>query len=186
MKKLQKTIALVLIVLLISACRNDIQRSRSIEEPGVYSALINEQLEVPFGYLMGDAPIIIVSSSYYEAVEDDYLYEGAPSLDKDTLEDFKIVNQVSEILDTALSVNKPYEYVVLPSDENGWVEFEQKYPNVITITTLSKIGFDKELNQALVYMAYYCGSECGTANIYFLVRKGDTWKVESTIKVWDS
>jgi len=174
------------LVFLISACGNDgVQRSRNIEEPAVYSALINDQLEVPFSYLMGD-PIIIVNSSYYETVEDDYLFDELKSLDKDTLEDFKAVNQVSQVLDLPLTVNKPYEYIVLPNDEAGWMEFAQKYPNAISITTLSKIGFNKKLDQALVYMAYRCGNECGSANIYFLVRKGDIWKVEGSVNVWMS
>jgi hypothetical protein len=66
------------------------------------------------------------------------------------------------------------------------MEFAQKYPNAISITTLSKIGFNKKLDQALIYMAYRCGDECGSANIYFLVRKGDIWKVEDSANVWMS
>jgi len=186
MQKLQNIISTILVVLFISACgKGEIQRTRSVEELAVYSALINDQLEVEFSYLMGD-PIIIVNRSYYEGVRDDYLFDELKSVDKDTLADFKTVNRVSQILDMPLSVNKPYEYIVLPTDENGWAEFEQKYPHAISITTLSKIGFNEKLDQALVYMAYYCGNECGSANIYFLVREGDTWTVEGLVNVWMS
>src|SRR5688572_24509571 len=186
MQKFQKIITQVVILSLISACgMKNIERSRSVEEAAVYSALINEQLEVPFSYLMGD-PVLIVNSTISDKVDDDYLYESAPDLDKDTVEDFKAVNRESQTLDLSLSLNKPYEYITLPSDENGWLEFEQKYPNAISITSLSKIGFNKKLDQALVYMSNYCGNECGVGDIYFLIRKGDTWKIENVIGIWVS
>ena len=181
MQRYQKIIVLVVALSLISACgKNDLHRSRATEEAAVYSALINEQLEVPFSYLMGD-PILIVNSTDYEPIDDDYLYASALSLDKDTLEDFKEVNKESQPLDVPLSLNKPYEYISLPNDNNGWIEFSKKYPKAISITSLSKIGLNKEFDQALVYMAYYCGNECGLDSIYFLVREGDIWRVESTV-----
>ena len=183
MQKIQNILAMILVVFCVSACGGTkLQQSRSIEEPAVYSALINQQLEVPFSYLMGDL-ILIVNRSSYETVEDNYLFDELKAVHKDTLEDFKTVNQVSQTLDMQLSVNKPYEYVVLPIDENGWTDFEQKYPNAISITTLSKVGLNQKLDQALVYMAYYCGNECGSANIYFLVREGESWKVKGSINI---
>jgi len=186
MHKLRKIIVTILIVLFISACgQGDIQIVRSVEEPAIYSALINDQLGVDFSYLMGD-PIIIINSSKYETIEDGYLLSELKSVDKATLEDFKTANQISQPLGMQLSVNKAYEYIAWPTDENGWTEFEQKYPDAISITTLSKVGFNKRLDQALVYMAYYCGNECGSANIYFLVREGDIWKVEGSVNVWMS
>lgn len=186
MQQLQKIITLSVILSFISACgMKNAERLVAVEEAAIYSALINEQLEVPFSYLIGD-PILIVNSTVYETVNDDYLYDNAPTLDRDTVEDFKEVNKQSQILDLSLSLNKPYEYITLPSDENGWLEFEQKYPNAISITSFSRIGFNKKLDQALVFMSYSCGNECGAGDIYFLVRKGDTWEVENVIEVWVS
>src|SRR5687767_9856326 len=116
MQRYRKIIVLVVVLSLISACgKNEIHRSRTTEEAAVYSTLINEQLKVPFSYLMGD-PILIVNSTDYESVDDDYLYDNAPSLDKDTLEDFKDVNKESQPLDVPLSLNKSYEYISLPND----------------------------------------------------------------------
>lgn len=179
-------IAALVVVFLLSACsRKDVERSRIIEEAAVYSALINEQIEIPFGYLMmGD--LVIVNRTYYEMVEDDALRAGAPSVDTDTLEDFHAVNKESQILDVPLSINKSYQYISQPITADDWMEFGSKYPNAISITSLSGIGFNKELGQALVYMSSFCGDECGTANIYFLTREGDVWRVESMVKVWDS
>lgn len=182
-------ISLVVAATLISACSAQMNdRNRATEESAVYSALINNELEVPFSYLSGD-PILLVNTTNYKtygAIDDDFFYNNVSSLDKDTLEDFKAVNQASQALDLALSLNKPYEYIVFPTDENSWIQFGQNYPNAISITTLSGIGFNERFDQALVYMAYFCGSECGSANIYFLVRKGDIWTVEDFIEAWAS
>jgi hypothetical protein len=35
-------------------------------------------------------------------------------------------------------------------------------------------------------MAYHSRNECRSANIYFLLRQGDRWKVDGSINVWMS
>ena len=66
MPRLQKIVTPVVVMFLILACgMKNTERSRVVEEATVYSALINEQLEIPFSYLMGD-PIIIVNSTVYD------------------------------------------------------------------------------------------------------------------------
>ncbi|MBN8656417.1 MAG: hypothetical protein J0M11_11815 [Anaerolineae bacterium] len=187
MRKYNKTITLLFFVLLLSSgCgnNNEIPKTRNVEESKVYSALINKQLEDPLGYLSLGEPIVFINYSYFEDFEDDYLFSTIKSIDDETVEDFRKINQTSEMLSTSLTINKQYEYVPLPSDETGWLQFQENYPNVITIATLSKIGFNNKLDQALVYMAYYCGDECGLAKIYFLVRKGDLWDVKGSLDLW--
>ena len=100
------------------------------------------------------------------------------------MEYFHVVNADSQIIDFPLSVNKEYVYLRVTT-ESDWEQLKN-YPKAISITNFSKIGFNKELDQALVYMAFYCGQECGTANIYFLVRKGDIWEIKNFINVWMS
>jgi uncharacterized lipoprotein YehR (DUF1307 family) len=187
MQKFQKIVMVVIVIaFFISACgKNDIQRSRAVEEAAVYSTLLNDELDEPFSYLLGD-PIIIVDRTYkskfYDTVGDDQLYENAPSLDKDTLDDFHAVNTDSQIIDFHLSVNKQYVYLRV-TNESDWEQLKN-YPHAISVTNFSKTGFNKDLDQALAYMAFYCGTECGKANIYFLVRKGDIWEIKSVINVW--
>lgn len=189
MRKSQKLFMISLVfVFIISACgKNNVSRSRAAEEAAVYSALLNDELSEPFGYLLGD-PIIIVDMTYtnpfYDTVEDDRFFENAKSLEKETLENFHTVNADSQILNFPLSVNKEYVYLRVTT-ESDWEQL-QNYPNAISVTNFSKIGFNQELDQALVYMAFYCGQECGKANIYFLTRKGDMWEIKSVINVWVS
>ncbi len=158
-----------------------------MEQAAVYSALLNDELSKPFGYLLGD-PILIVDRTYnhqfYDRVGDDQLSRDAPSLDTDTLQDFHAVNTDSHKIDSPLSANKEYVYLRLAA-ESDRAQLEN-YPEAISITTFSSIGFNQNLDQALVYMAFYCGQECGTANIYFLTRKGDIWKIKNVINVWAS
>jgi hypothetical protein len=189
MQTFQKILIVAMVgAFLISACGNNAAlRSRATEEAAVYSTLLNDELAEPFGYLLGD-PIIIVDRTYkntfYETIDDKYLLENASALDKETVEDFHTVNIDSQIIDLPLSVGKPYEYIRVVT-ESDWEQLKN-YPNAISITNFSKIGFNQKLDQALVYMAFYCGTECGKANIYFLVRKGDIWEIKNVINVWVS
>lgn len=105
-----------------------------------------------------------------------------PSLDRDTVEHFRAVNQETQILASPLSITRPYEYIDEPSP-NDWATIGHTQEHILLITMLSRVGFNLDMGQALVYMAHRCGTECGVGVIYFLVREGNTWQVESTIDV---
>ncbi len=193
MQKFLKIAALTIIVFSLSACLpKAAQRSRVVEEAAVYSALINQQLAIPLSYINMEGTVFIVNVTYnttcyicYENISDDNLYDAAPSLDKATVKDFRAVNKESQVLNMPLAINKPYEFIDEPSP-NDWNAIGHKQAGALLVTMLSKVGFNKEMDQALVYMAHRCGTECGVGIIYFLVREGDTWQVESTINVWYS
>jgi hypothetical protein len=182
MRKLERIITAVMIaVVLISACGEaNVPRSRVAEEAAVYSALLNKELEHPFGLVLEDS-ILIINRTYditfYEIGKDDFLFGHVTTLTQDTIEDFRTVNQDVDGINLSLSVGKPYEYVSLEQLKN--------YPKDISVIGFSKVGFNPELDQALAYMLYDCGTECGAASIYFLVRKEDTWEIEKAILLWE-
>ena len=182
MQKLERIIATFMIAtFLISACGEpEVPRSRATEEAAVYSALLNNELEQPFGIVLEDSIFIInktYDKSYYEIIRDNFLFENLAALDNDTIEDFRAVNQDADVMDVSLSINKPYEYVSLEQLKN--------YPNDVSVIGFSKVGFNPELDQALAYMLYDCGTECGAASIYFLLRKENIWEIEKAILLWE-
>ena len=155
-------------------------RSRVAEEAAVYSAILNSELEHPFGLVLEDS-IFIIKRTYgitsYAIAQDGFLFESVTTLDQDTVKDFRTVNQDTDVIDLSLSVGKPYEYVSLEQLKN--------YPEDIWVIGFSKVGFNSELNQALAYMLYDCGTECGAASIYFLVLKDNIWEIEKAILLWE-
>jgi len=67
-----------------------------------------------------------------------------------------------------------------------WQAFNRDYQNAGGFVTLSKVGFNRDMNQALVYLASSCGDTCGLGSLVFLVEEGNTWKIKGTTAAWVS
>jgi len=52
--------------------------------------------------------------------------------------------------------------------------------------SLSRVGFDRDHRQALVYMSFYCGALCGHGFFLFLTKTGSEWRVDKKFQVWIS
>jgi hypothetical protein len=173
----------------LSACGIDIRESRETEEGKIYSLLLSEHPENPLGL-----PILIRNkTSSGGSISKEFAFRDAPTLQKDTLQNYLDINREAKSLNVALLLDVPYEYVdgksVWMSYEDGkwiWLSNDKSYPNSITLSTFSSIGFNKRLNQALVDMEYYCGGECAGNNTYFLIRDGDVWNLQYVFQGWVS
>jgi hypothetical protein len=62
-----------------------------------------------------------------------------------------------------------------------WLAFHQKYPNAWGFTTLSRVGFNTNHTEALIFTRHNCGSTCVNADFWFLERKNDNWYVVERI-----
>jgi hypothetical protein len=72
-------------------------------------------------------------------------------------------------------------FVVCPG---GWPRFAGKYPDARGYITLSRVAFDPERSQALVYSEDRCGMGCGEGTFLFLRRIAGGWKVTKKLTVW--
>jgi hypothetical protein len=79
---------------------------------------------------------------------------------------------------------------VIPSGENlrspetwskAWDSFYSRYPDSGGYIQLSAVGFSADKTKALVYLAHYCGSLCGTGGYAFLEKRDGKW-VRATLK----
>jgi hypothetical protein len=64
-----------------------------------------------------------------------------------------------------------------------WLAFEQHYPGAWGYVEFSRIGYNSEHTQALVFAAHNCGSACGSADVWLLVRSGEKWSVAARAEV---
>jgi len=62
-----------------------------------------------------------------------------------------------------------------------WLAFHEKYPNAWGYTTLSRVGFNTNHSEALIFTRHNCGSTCVNADFWFLERKNDNWYVVERI-----
>lgn len=88
----------------------------------------------------------------------------------------------------------PRKYTLISNQEaksyfensNTFLSLREKYPRSSgRITMLSRVGFNKTMNEALVYAWAYCGGDCGGGGYYLLRKEDGIWIVKDK-KIWIS
>src|SRR6185503_2215467 len=62
-----------------------------------------------------------------------------------------------------------------------WLAFHEKYPDAWGYTSLSRVGFNTNHTEALMFARHNCGSACVNADFWFLERKNESWYVVERI-----
>ena len=165
------------------------------DEYAVFTALLREK-----GYDKQGTQLVLEDTARWDDLSgaDEAYIERliGPSLLKETLADFAIKNESSAALtdkfqlkaavilvskDDVKAIFRPY----VPLDE-AWKVFHAKYPKASSIVNLSRVGFNKEKTQALVYYSYVCGGLCGQGQYLLLTKKDDKWVIEKEVMAWIS
>lgn len=173
------------------------QNAPDSDEYSVYAALLQQEFVGK-----GTKEIVVRKQTAVDNFSDDEsltdLMESLPSLAKETFEDFGSRNKNSVELTNKFNLKVKvnlvgeeinrifYESRQLNSKEDGWEVFHKKYPTADAIITLSRVGFNKDKSQALMFVAHSCGWLCGEGNYILLVNKADGWKVEKKLMTWIS
>ncbi|MBV9210920.1 MAG: RHS repeat protein [Acidobacteria bacterium] len=113
-----------------------------------------------------------------------------------TIDDYveKNRNKGYQLLDELLSLKGKHAFVmdaemneIFAKDCNkGWGTFYKKYPDSQGMTTLSKVGFNKERTQALVYVGTQSHCLAGAGHFIILAKQNGAWKVVRESMVWIS
>ena len=165
------------------------------EELAVYSAVIEQAYHESNGKLVvigdrtNDCPPYEKEANW----EQNEL-NRLPEVGVDTFGDYLLKNRRCASLSESSDLR--IKYVVIPDEEvmdvirsedtGGWEAFYRKYPNSIGFLTFSRIGFNAEVNQALVYTGRYYGIRKG-AGIHVLLSKRDgSWVVTRKSRAWRS
>lgn len=75
---------------------------------------------------------------------------------------------------------------IAPIDRKGRNDFQQTFPGASGIISLSHVGFDFSLREAIISTSFVCGILCGTRRLYILRKKWGRWEVISNPIVWAS
>jgi hypothetical protein len=173
------------------------QNAPDSDEYSVYTSLLQQEF---IG--KGTKEIVVRKQTAIDNFSNDesltYLTESLPSLAKETYEDFDSCNKKSTALTDKFNLKVKvnlvgeeidrifYESRQSNSKEDGWEVFHKKYPTAGAIITLSRVGFNKDKSQALVFVAHSCGWLCGEGNYILLEKKDGVWKVEKKSMTWIS
>jgi hypothetical protein len=73
-----------------------------------------------------------------------------------------------------------------PNRNKSAKSFEELFPGASGIISLSHVGFDANLDEAIVSTSFVCGGLCGTGKVYSLKKRWGHWRVVNQWIVWVS
>jgi len=165
------------------------------EEYAVYSSLIQSM------YVKEGVKTIVIGkhTQFYRvnwANPEDYrksILEELRPISQETIEDFEKKNEEKGELARRLALT--VKYVLLGNQSQAtspedytkqWKEFYEKYPNSPGIISLSRVGFNSNKDQAVVYVANSCAGLCGKGYYVFLMKSDKGWIVQKEMMLWVS
>jgi len=69
--------------------------------------------------------------------------------------------------------------------EEDWANFRKKF-QTFSLLSLSRIGFNKNRDKALIVLGSQYGWLGGDGFYYLLVKKSDGWKIKKKLRAWIS
>jgi hypothetical protein len=66
--------------------------------------------------------------------------------------------------------------------ELEWIEYYRRYPDSTGFFMLSRIGFNTEHSQGLLYIGSRCGPDCGEINFLLLEKANGVWTIKKELR----
>ena len=163
------------------------------EEYGIYSTLITQK------YVKPNTKMLLVEDitfryDYSEGTAEPWR-EKPPkgiTIDQSTADDFSAKNRKHWVL-TKSSLKLPVKFDMISDADlrsvfHGnlgdleWTNFYKRYPDSSGFIMLSRVGFNTEHTQALVYVGSRCGPDCGDLYFSLLEKTNGAWAVKKELK----
>lgn len=168
--------------------------SAEAEEYGVYSAVIQTR------YIDTGKPELIVINDqtgldYFSGELSEHLKsvrQGLPELTDEVCADFEARNKQPQSLKSLLTISVKYVFINQQEIEttfkrqDGWDIFYAKYPNSQGHMHLSRVGFNPQMDMALVYVDNMSYVLAGGGYYVLLKRVNGKWTVQNQMAVWIS
>ena len=177
-----------------SGCVHPPVVDRQTEEYAVYSGLINS-----FEFQPGVDLLLVANqttptvSQDREFDEKEFIKYHLPNTTaKETLDDYKLSDSQPLNIANRFAINR--KYILINNQEvrsyfendDTRLRLQEKYPTSSgRIIKLSRVGFNRRMNEALVYAWEYCGGDCGGGGYYLLRKEDGVWRVKEK-KLWIS
>ncbi len=167
------------------------------EEYAVYRAFIDSGFYlIKYKYDLDEVQLLVIDN-YTSADETgteldrtlQWVSQEMAEVNQETLENFRIKNAGSHLLDSSFNLTVE---VLLISDEEvreifqkgGWEGFYAKYPFSQGIMTLSRVGFNIEMNQALLYVANEADDSVGGGYYILFAKVNGIWDIQEWVISW--
>lgn len=164
----------------------------SEEEYDIYSAMIKEL------YVKPDSKLLMIEDRTFRydfSAGDDQPWRDKPKglvIDQSAVEDYESKNRGQSVLSKA-SFKLPVKCdFITDADlrtifhghwgELEWVEFYRRFPASSGFIMLSRVGFNTEHTQALLYIGSRSGPGYGEVHFLFLEKANGTWSIRKQLR----
>jgi hypothetical protein len=196
-----KKLLLVALVLFSSACSakqtlapisTPSAKQMDSEQQVIYAFLLTNTYQHK-GYVLMDTTSTGVTGVDNTAQSLDYVQQNMHSVDPETLNSFRERNDQAYPISADMDLGFPYTLLsqagrqkIFGENQSGWEVFYERYPQAPGITTLSRVGFNASLDQALVYIGTQSNWLAGSGYYILLNKLDGAWKIDQRVMTWIS
>jgi hypothetical protein len=167
----------------------------SDEEYEIYSTVIKQK------YVQPNTKLLIIEERTFRydfAVDNEEPWREkrkGVTIDRSAAEDYEAKNSRPWLLNKA-SFKLPAKLNLITDldlkaifhghwGELEWIDYYRRYPDSTGFVMLSRIGFNTEHTQGLLYVGSRCGPVCGDINFLLLEKANGTWTTKKELKKKD-
>jgi hypothetical protein len=155
------------------------QAVAEVDEYAVYRAALDSLKSGSFQTI-----VMPDSTADYVIEQTSYIFDHIPGLEVETLDAFNQVNREKKLLLPITNLTLKC-YLANRRDIPSIFDLKTKFPDAQAIVEVSRVGFNREKAQALVYISTLWAPLAGIGNLVFLVKE-NSWQVKTTVVVWIS
>lgn len=165
--------------------------AREIEEYAIYSMLLKAMYQGGHSSMAFIMDRTSVDNLECKAIASplEELRQRIPLMKQETLDSFREANRQSYPFDNRLRLPGHITWIAAEDIKSyfvegggGWQAFKRDYEGVPGFFTFSKVGFNRDMNQALLYFTSTWGEKCGITSIVFLVKEDGAWRIKGSIE----
>lgn len=164
----------------------------TMEEERVYASLVNALYSSSSLLVIMDqtqtSVLGLADETTYQHVED-----SLKNLSADTMQNFRTNNAATQTLRASMVLSVQYilfsqkdRQELFQINQSGWDVFYNRYPDAPGIITFSKAGFNKTMDQALVYLGIQSNWLAGAGNFYLMKKVDGKWMIDEQVMSWIS
>ncbi len=180
----------VVLILSVAACQGApvTPADKETEKYAVYSAVITDVGGLP---VVGDR----IGGLSWKDSDYDRVHQQVQAVDRPIWDNLRQANLQPDVLknqfDSALGQVSLASWADLGvvfgknPPAQAWQIFHSKYPNKCLLN-VSNVGFNDQVDRALLYTSYVCDEKSGGGKIVYLTRQGGKWAVQGKVTLWGS
>ena len=189
------SLLLFLLFLFVSAgCNYTQPKSYEVEEYLVYSSIIEHNFK--------NKLIVINAFTMYEESPGNpgnlsdfkgYIHTF-PGLSEQTIQSFikrnnssfALNNKLLKVKNKKIILQKREVIIRIFKEQNGWDKYYRIFPGSQGFMTLSKVGFNSDISEAIVYMGNSSAFLGGGGSVIYLIKKDGRWIIKREMSSWAS